>query len=246
MSFQDHFSGHAAAYASHRPGYPPELFGWLAAQVPAHSLAWDCATGSGQAALGLAAQFERVVATDAAAAQLAHAGAHARVDYRVAAAEASGLAAASVDLVTVAQALHWFDLDAFYREARRVLRPGGALAVWCYGLCEVDPAIDALLGWFYRELVGPYWPPERRHIDARYADLAFPFAEQPVPAFAMRADWDRAALLAYLGTWSAVVRCRRATGTDPIAELEPRLREAWGAATVRTVRWPLAVRLGRP
>lgn len=245
--FRDHFAPVANAYADFRPSYPAALFDWLAEIAPGRELAWDCACGSGQASVDLAARFRRVVATDASAAQLAGAAAHPRVDYRAAPAEASGLADAAVDLITVAQALHWFDRPRFYAEARRALKPGGLLAVWTYGVQTFDDAqVNAHVQHFYREVVGPYWPPERALVETGYRTLDFPFEELAVPAFAMTADWPLARLLGYFRSWSATGRYIQATGTDPVAALAERLAPAWGdPATARTVTWPLAVRAGR-
>lgn len=244
--FRDHFSGVAAGYARFRPGYPPALFAWLAERAPARDAAWDCATGSGQAAVGLAEHFARVVATDASGEQVAHARPHPRVEYRVAPAERSGLDPASVDLVTVAQALHWLDLPAFYREVRRVLRPGGLLAVWSYGnLSLPDERLDRILQAFYHDTLGPCWPPERRLVEEGYASLEFPFAEAAPPPFAMEADLTLADLGGYLRTWSAVKRYAEAHGTDPVEAVEAELRPTWGdPGRPRRVRWPLAIRAG--
>lgn len=246
MSFKDHFSAVAAGYASFRPVYPDALYDFLARQAPGRALAWDCATGSGQAALGLAAYFERVHATDASAEQIANAHRHQRVHYAVEPAEASGLAAGSVDLVTVAQALHWFDLTRFHQEVDRVLRPGGVLAVWTYNLFRTDiPALDALVDRLYGEVLGTYWPFERRLVENGYRDLAFPLAEEPVPPFEMRSQWDLSHLLGYLRTWSAVKRYREDRGIDPVEHMGGELAAAFGAQAHIDVRWPLAVRMGR-
>lgn len=244
--FKDHFSEQAAEYARFRPRYPEELFSWLAKIAPATHLAWDCATGNGQAAVALARHFENVVATDASAAQIAGAESQERIEYRVAAAEDSGLEIASADIVTVAQALHWFDLPAFYREVRRAVRPGGVIVAWCYNLLSIEPAVDALLNDFYFNVVGPYWPDERRLLEDEYRTLPFPFARIPAPAFAMEADWSLAALLGYLGTWSATVRYTTDRGADPRITLAADLVRLWPATErARRVRWPLAVLAGR-
>ena len=244
--FADHFSDIAGQYAAFRPTYPPELFDWLATVTPATAAAWDCAAGSGQATLELARRFDRVTATDASAAQLGQAPAHPRVSYRVAAAETSGLPDRSTDLVTVAQALHWLDLDGFYAEVRRVLVPGGTLAVWCYGLLVLDdPALDRRIGRFYHDIVGPYWAPERRLVETGYRTLDFPFEELAAPSFDMTLEWTLAELAAYAGTWSATEAYRRARGQDPVPPLAAELEPAWGVAARRRVRWPLSVRVGR-
>jgi hypothetical protein len=183
--FKDHFSGQAAAYAAARPDYPAELFEWLADKTPAHGCAWDCATGNGQAAHALANHFKRVIATDASAEQIANAVPQPRIEYRIAPAETPDLEAASVDLVTVAQAVHWFNRTRFYAAVADVLCDDGLVAVWSYGLFTITPALDAVINGFYHDLLGTYWPPERKLIDEHYATLNFPFAEITPPAFAM-------------------------------------------------------------
>jgi SAM-dependent methyltransferase len=244
--FRDHFSGVAEGYARFRPGYPAALFAWLADRAPGKRLAWDCATGSGQAALGLAEHFAHVVATDASAEQVDRARPQPRVDFRVAPAERSGLDDHSADLVTVAQALHWFDIPAFFREARRVLCPGGLLAAWCYGNPVLpDAALDRVLVHFYDDVLGAYWPPERRLILEEYAFIPFPFREVAAPRLGMEEDLTLDGLAGYLRTWSATSRYVRAHGVDPVAGLVERLRGGWGdPAATRRVRWPLAVRAG--
>jgi SAM-dependent methyltransferase len=243
--FKDHFSGHAADYAAYRPGYPPALFELLASLPRRRALAVDVATGSGQAAIGLAERFERVLAIDASAEQLASARQHPRVEYRVARAEETGIDGGSVDLVSAAQAVHWFDFERFYAEVRRVLAPGGAVALYTYNLARVDPAFDRVLDRLARQIVGPYWPPERRWVDEEYRTLPFPFEEVPVPRLDNEAHWDLDRLLRYVATWSACQRYRRATGRDPIKMLQDELTAAWGdPAQERPVRWPIYMRAG--
>lgn len=246
-AFSDHFSPLADRYAALRPTYPLELFAWLATLPAQRDLAWDAGTGSGQAAVALAEHFAEIVATDAAAAQLAQARPHPQVSYRRAAAEESGLADASVDLVTVAQAVHWFDLDRFYAEVRRVLAPGGAVAVWCYLGVTLAPEIDRVIEHYYREVVGPYWPPERAAVEDGYRSLPFPFAEVAAPAFHIRLRWDLARFAGYLGTWSASRHWSDAHGgADPLAEIAADLAAAWGdPMEEREVEWPLGLRVGR-
>lgn len=243
--FKDHFSVAAHEYERFRPGYPAALIDFLAAAAPARDLAWDCATGTGQAAVALAPRFAEVLATDASAAQVAHAVPHPRVRYAVAPAEDSGLAAASVDLVAVAQALHWFDLERFYAEARRVARPEAIVAAWTYSLADADPEVDPLVRAFYQQM-GPWWPPERVHVEAGYRQLPFPFEAVAAPAFEIREAWPLARLLGYFSTWSAVNRCRKETGQDPLESLGRQLAHVWGnPADERPVRWPLHLRIGR-
>jgi SAM-dependent methyltransferase len=243
----DHFSRVAVAYASFRPHYPDELFTLLADLSPGRRRVWDCATGSGQAAVALARAFDRVVATDASAAQVRQAAAHPRVTYHVARAEAPGLAGASVELITVAQALHWFDLNRFYAEAKRVLVAGGLLAVWTYANLQVDGGpIDRALGEFYSDVIGPYWPEERRLVETGYRTLPFPFDEVSIASPPMGASWTRSRLLGYVRTWSAVQRYVEATGENPIPALEQRIAAHWeDPESPRRIEWPLTVRAGR-
>jgi SAM-dependent methyltransferase len=244
--FKDHFSRQAVDYAKYRPHYPPSLFVWLAEQVPRRDCAWDVGTGSGQAAVALATHFERVVATDPAAAQVKNAEAHARVTYRVAPAEQTDIESQSVDLITVAQALHWFDFDRFYAEAVRVARPQGLIAVWAYGLGEITPEVDTVVRHYYGDIVGPYWPPERRYIDEAYATIPFPFEPLATPDFAMTQQWALEDFVGYLGTWSAGQRYRQAQGHDPLERIYDSLAAAWGvSSTARTIKWPIYLRVGR-
>ncbi|MGH9464911.1 MAG: class I SAM-dependent methyltransferase [Thermoanaerobaculia bacterium] len=245
MSFPDHFSALASGYARHRPGYPPELFDWLAAAAPGRQRAWDAATGSGQAAAGLTERFVSVVATDASLAQVAAARRAAGLLYTIAMSEASPLLDQSFDLVAIGQALHWFDLGRFWPEVRRVLRPRGVVAAWTYDRVEVSPDVDRVLEWFNGELIAPYWPPERRHVETGYRDLSFPFARLHPPALAMEVEWSREELVGYLATWSSVGRYREALAEDPIGRLRAPLAAAWGSAARRRLRWPLTVLAGR-
>ena len=251
-TFKDHFSSSSGRYASYRPGYPAALFAWLASLCPhsgtstEHDTAWDCATGSGQAALGLAPHFRQIIATDASAEQIRHTEPHPGIDYRVAPAEASGLPERSVDLITVAQAAHWFDLPRFYAEATRVLKPGGVMAMWGYGRMVLPEKMDAPFRHFYAETVGPYWPPERSMIDDAYRSLDFPFAEIQPPAFYIEVEWTLPRLLDYLSTWSAVKRYRTERGSDPLPALRAELQPGWGSPEMaRQLRWPLFLRVGR-
>jgi SAM-dependent methyltransferase len=245
--FSDHFSSVAEAYAAARPTYPPTLFDYLGGLAPSRAHAWDCAAGNGQATLPLAARFARVTATDASAAQLAQAPRHSGVAYRAALAQESGLPDASVDLVTVAQALHWIDLPRFYREVARVLVADGLLAVWCYGLQRLDDeALDERLAHFYGSVVGPYWAPERKLVETGYRTVPFPFEELEAPAFEMVHEWLLPELLAYLRTWSATSAFVKAQGFDPVTALAAELEPVWGpTGWRRRVRWPLSLRIGR-
>lgn len=243
--FKDHFSAHATAYAGARPRYPDALFDWLATLTASHDVAWDCGTGNGQAAVGLAAHYAQVIATDPSPQQLESVFPHARVRYLEARAESPGLEQRSVDLVTVAQAVHWFELSQFYQQVRNVLRPGGAVAVWCYSLCQIEPGIDTAIQVFYTGEINPYWPPERALIDDGYHSLEFPFEEITAPPLQMQMNWTLAQFLAYLRTWSAVQKFIIKNGRDPVTGLQTQLEKPWGGSEmVRSVSWPLHIRAG--
>lgn len=246
MTFKDHFSGHADTYARHRPHYPPVLFEYLASVAPGRDLAWDCGTGNGQAALGVAPFFRQVIATDPSEEQVRNAFPHPMVAYRVAPAESSGLDSASVDLATVATALHWFERDRFYAEARRVLKPGGVLAAWTYLDAQISPGIDAVMDRFTRGTLNGYWPMEPDAIIGVYHEESFPFEEIRPPPFSIELRWTQQDWLAYLRTWSAVQNYRARAGRDPVDDLAGTLRDLWGApGEARRVTWPLHMRIGR-
>jgi ubiquinone/menaquinone biosynthesis C-methylase UbiE len=246
-AFHDHFSSVANRYADFRPRYPAALFDYFATLMAPEVVVWDCACGNGQATLDLAARFEKVIATDASREQIASAAPHPRIDYRVAPAEASGLPDQSIGLVTVAQAVHWFDFDRFYAEVRRVLRPNGMIAVWAYGINTVEgDDVNQLVQEFYAETVGPYWPPERKLVEAGYRTLPFPYADFTPPAFRMEAHWTLEQLLGYFSTWSATSRYTKATGRNPLEPLAADLRRVWiEPAVPRRIVWPLTLRVGR-
>jgi SAM-dependent methyltransferase len=243
--FADHFSAVAADYASARPEYPDALFEWIAAAAPGTGLAWDAGCGSGQASRGLARHFARVHATDPSAAQVAQATAPGNVRFAVEPGERCSLADASADVVCVAQALHWFELGAFFTECARVLRPGGLLVAWGYRDIVVPdaiaPANEAL-----QQAILPYWPAERRLIDEAYAGFEWPFPAVPVPPFELRVQWTLPRLLGYFASYSASKRHREATGNDAVAAQAPAIAEAWGDPEVaRELSWPLFVHARR-
>lgn len=247
MAFNDKFSGVARAYADQRPHYPNVLYDWLASSTQAHDLCWDCATGNGQAAVALASRYASVIASDASRQMIDAAQSHERVRYIVCAAESvPEIADSSVDLVTVAQAIHWFDLDRFYREVSRALKPGGLIAVWAYALSHVTDEIDAVTRRLYHEILGGYWAPNVELVDRRYSDLPFPFEEIEAPAFHMDVSWTLAGFLDYHKTWSAAQDYLRATGVDAVDFVAPELVKLWGdPAKARTVSWKLILRAGR-
>lgn len=241
------FGARADAYASFRPHYPQALFAWLAANSPGRQRALDIACGSGQASRPLRAYFELVLGCDASVEQLRAGEDLAGIQLFVANAEMQPLASASLDLIAVAQALHWFATPTFFSEVARLLKPGGLFCAWCYGLMRIDSQVDALIEQFYWNTLGGYWPAGRASVDAGYRDIANPFTEVTPPTFAIEANWQLDQLLGYLRTWSAVQRYEQQTGQDPLRLLEPALRQAWrDAAQPRFVRWPLHFLAGTP
>jgi len=248
MTFADHFSSVASHYAAYRPGYPPELFDWLATIAPGHGLAWDCACGNGQAARGLTAHFDRIIATDGSEAQIKAAKPHPKIEYRVALAEESGLETHSVDLITVAQAAHWFKHEAFYREVRRVLKPKGVLALWTYVFIKVDDvAVQERIAVFYEKTIAGYWPPGREYVKERYTTLPFPFENEiKHPPFIQNFAWNLNQLMGYLRSWSAVTNFKAARGFDPVEALEKEVKPLWGDANAsKPISTPIHMRVAR-
>jgi SAM-dependent methyltransferase len=246
MNFKDHFSGHSRQYSAFRPRYPDTLFSWLSSLCKEHRLAWDCATGSGQAATGLIGYFDQVIATDASANQISDAIQAPGVSYSVASAEMSGISSDSVDLITVAQALHWFDIHAFAAEAHRVLKVDGVLAVWTYGLVSFGEGLDEIIGRLYADIVGEYWPPERKLVESGYAGVQLPLTEIPAEAMEMTETWKFANLIGYLNTWSAVKTYEKARGSSPLESVRSDLLHNWGEPNdSRIAAWPLSLKVWR-
>lgn len=246
FSFEDHFSKHSEEYARHRPQYPEEIYAYLASIAPGRSLAWDCGTGNGQAAIGLAKYFNKVHATDASPEQISLAYADDKVDYRVEPAEHVSLPDASTELVTVAVAVHWFNFDEFYREVKRVLKPEGILAVWTYYLAEVSPEVDRLFFKYYAEILKDFWPERIRYLMERYQTIPFPFEEIVPPSFVMEINWNLIQFAGFLDSWSATQRYKAQKGCHPLDFIWPELTTAWGNENEpRLIRWPLHFRIGK-
>ncbi|PWU16783.1 MAG: SAM-dependent methyltransferase [Bdellovibrio sp.] len=245
MNFKDLFSTQSTDYAKFRPTYPEALFGFLASLSAEHRLAWDCGCGNGQASVQLAGHFDQVVATDPSEKQLAGAVAREKVKYETGTAEESSLADRTVDLITTAQAFHWFKQDRFFDEVRRVAKPSGVLAVWCYGLCRITPQVDAVVGYLYNDILDGYWEPERKLVEEGYRNVQFPFKPISPPLFEMRAEWNFEHTIGYLGTWSALQTFVKKNGSNPLEPLASDLYKAWGGAATLPVTWDLAVRAFR-
>ena len=243
----DRCAGQAQSYTQFRPEYPPALYEFLLQLVPSRELAWDCGTGNGQAARALARHFVRVVATDSSAEQIRYAAAPPNVSFQVANAETPHqFARASVDLVTVAQAAHWFETGAFYEAVSAALRPNGVIAIWGYGFCNISPEIDAILHPYGREFLTPYWSERNTIALEGYRQFPFPFVSVATPHFQMRTTWSLPQLKGYLDSWSATQAYKVSVGADPFEAIEASLISAWGDPTrSRQIAWDLTVLIGR-
>lgn len=241
---KDLFSGQADLYARYRPDYPPELFEWILQHVPARQSAWDCATGNGQTAVVLAGYFQEVMATDISAQQMALAPQHPNLHYSLQPAEQTGFPDNSFDLVTVSQALHWFNFEKFYKELNRVTRPGGIFAAWMYGGVRISPAIDALKKKLHDELLGPYWDPGRLHVNSDYASVPFPLPEILSPAFSISNEWSLDELEGYFNTWSALQPFIKQKGYNPVGTIIEAIRTHWTRPRM-PVSFPIRLRMGR-
>ena len=255
--FKDLFSSNSKEYASSRPTYPSSLFEFLVELVQYRNLAWDCATGNGQVAVFLSEYFEQVIASDASKEQIENAQPRNNIRYEVFPAERTTLANNSVDLITIAQALHWFDLDEFYKEAKRVLKKndngrgsggGGVIAAWAYGLHSISPEIDNITHLLYEDILGSYWPKERKIVENKYQDVPFPFQKIDTPVFQIELDWTLSELVGYLYTWSSVQKFIEKNNSDPVKQIYDDLAAAWGGKNTwhkRRVVWPIYMRVGR-
>ena len=245
--FQDLFSNHAKNYATFRPNYPDDLYPYLASQTKEHEQAWDCATGTGQSAIKLADYYKNVFATDASEKQIKNARSKTNVQYRVALADKSGLDSDSIDLITVAQALHWFNLETFADEVQRVLKSQGVLAVWTYNLMLINPVIDQIIFQLYSDTLGKYWSFERKLVEQGYQNIDFPLRPVLAPEFSMKKYWDFQQLIGYLNTWSAVKKYQQQKNINPVEVIYEQLKAAWCDMTDNRyeVEWPLTVKLWR-
>ena len=244
--FKDHFSKNSEEYKQFRPKYPAELFSYLASVSNQHQKAWDCATGTGQSAVSLAEYFSTVIATDASETQIKNAEKKQGVSYQIATAENSNIETSSIDLITVAQAVHWFNIDDFSKEANRVLKNNGVLSVWTYNFLSVQKEIDEIIFYLYDTILGDYWPEERKMVEAGYKSIQLPFKELKSPSVNMSANWNLSQLTGYLCTWSAVKNYQKKFGVCPVEKVYEEIAGIWGDPENRfSIQWPLSIRLWR-
>ncbi|MDB5284502.1 MAG: methylase involved in ubiquinone/menaquinone biosynthesis [Bacteroidota bacterium] len=239
MTFQDHFSRQAEIYLKARPTYPDELFEYLAGISPSRQLCWDCATGNGQAAISLSPYFEKVIATDGSGKQIQNAMVRTNIEYKIATAEESGLQDHSVDLITVATAAHWFEHDRFYKEAQRVSKANGILAVWAYSEAIINPEMDALMAWFMYDFLEKYWPEGRWYVRNSYTTLPFPFTPIKTPDFVCKMNWTKAHWIDYIKSWSSYNNYLAQHKSDPLEMLLPRLNPLWNTDEIKPITWKL-------
>jgi len=241
---KDNFSTHSAEYARYRPEYPQAFYNYLQSLVKHKQVAWDCGTGNGQVAYALANFFDCVYATDISASQLKHAKQHHQITYSCQAAEQTDFPDNFFDLIVVAQAIHWFNFNKFYAEAKRTLKDTGNIVIVGYGLITIDESIDKILHNFYFNIIGPYWDKERKYIDDNYATIPFPFSELEAPKLHNQFDWTLDHLLGYLKTWSAVKHFIKARNYNPVEIIDEDLMQHWGSAETKVVKFPILLRAG--
>ncbi len=223
---KDNFSKQAKLYATFRPHYPQALYQFIYDRTRATHTAWDCATGNGQVAKMLSHKFEKVFATDISEAQLKQAETKHNIYYAIGSAESSGINT-KVDLITVGQAIHWFDLDKFYNETLRLAKAHTILSYWGYGLVRVNKEIDKLFDHFYYEITRPYWDPERKLIDNKYSGINLPLKGKIAAEFVYKANWTLAHFCGYLSSWSAVQKIINKNNINPVDELQLALAPHW-------------------
>jgi ubiquinone/menaquinone biosynthesis C-methylase UbiE len=245
-TFKDNFSGHANIYLRYRPTYPKELFEYLKSLTTEHTLAWDCGTGNGQSAINLADDYESVYASDPSAEQLKNAILNDKVTYAVEKAEQTALENNTVDLVTVAQAVHWFEFDLFYAEVKRVLKKDGVIAVWAYSLPTVSIAFDSIIRDFHDNIIGEFWQVENKMIDLEYTTIPFPFEEITTPQFYIQKKLTLKELLGHFRSWSATQKFIDSYNINPLQDLEEKLLKYWlDENETKEITWKLILKVGR-
>lgn len=242
---KDNFSKNSADYAAFRPEYPAAVYPYIFSFCNDKTAAWDCGTGNGQVAKVLADNFTTVVATDISANQIQNAVTKDNLHYSIQPAEQTDFDAASFDLITVAQAIHWFDFDAFYAEVRRTSKKEGVLAVLGYGVFSMEGDTNAILQHFYKDIIGPYWDAERKYIDDHYTTIPFPFEDLNARTFENTYSWTIEDLMGYLSTWSAVQHYKTKNGKDPVALIFDDLQKSWGPNPKKKANFPILLRIAK-
>lgn len=246
QEFKDLFSEQSSNYMTFRPRYPEEVFRWLSEQTLSHDLAWDCGTGNGQAAVQLAKYYSKVIATDPSSEQLKFAMPSEQIEYRRETAEHSSLQDSSIDVVCVAQALHWFNFDAFYQEVKRVLKPGGLICAIAYGLPETEQAILEHIRQLHDVTLRTHWDQERQLVANLYLDIPFPFHKIDAPTFQIAKELNQKELCGYLQTWSGLKKMLKSTGQDPMPDFRNKLEKLWPSGRSKVVfTWKLALLVGK-
>jgi hypothetical protein len=245
MERKDYFSGHSSLYATFRPTYPSTLYDFIFSHLKNKSVAWDCATGNGQVAKYLALTFDQVFATDISQNQLNNATQQNNIVYSLSPAEKTNFKDHQFDLITVGQAMHWFKLDEFYKEVKRVGKKDSLLASWGYALCKINPAIDKLFLHFYHDVVGPYWDDARKLVEDEYRSISFPFKQIPSPEFQLDVEWTFDEFVGYLSTWSATQKYIKSNGNDPLLQFAEQLKLVWKPEEKYKVTFPLFLKLGQ-
>ena len=241
---KDNFSNQAAVYAQFRPQYPEQLINYICSFVLEKELVWDCATGNGQSAKLLSNHFNKVIATDISQQQIDNAFKAPNIFYSLEAAENTSLEENTVDLITVSQAIHWFDFDKFYAEVNRIAKSGAVIAVWCYSLLKISEEIDEIINDYHFKTLDVYWDPERKYLDDNYANIPFPFPQKETKSFTIELDWTIEQLEGYFETWSALQKFLKANSCSPIPELMQKIKMHWGDSETRKIIFPIHLKLG--
>jgi SAM-dependent methyltransferase len=239
---KDNFSKQAAVYAQFRPTYPPELFNYIVSFVKEKNEAWDCGTGNGQSAKELSKYFTKVIATDISQKQIDNSHKEENIFYSIAPAEQTTIADNSIDLVTVSQALHWFKFDQFYKEVKRVGKPGGIIAVWSYSLLRISPQIDSIIEDYHYKTLDGFWEEERKYVDDNYATI--PFERIEAPQTEIKVSWSLPQLEGYFNTWSALQKYLSVNEQSPVDNLMEQIRPLWGEHEERTIIFPVHLKMG--
>ena len=239
---KDNFSVQAALYAQYRPTYPKTFYDFILNNVELKETAWDCATGNGQVAVELSKHFTKVYATDISENQISNASHVENIIYMIEPAEKTTFPDNFFDLITVAQAIHWFNFDLFYNEVKRVIKDEGLFVAATYDICKSNDATDDVLLYFYRDITGPYWDPERKFIDEKYRTIPFPFKEIRTPELFIESEWSFDQFIGFLNTWSAVQHYIRKNKENPVEMVYEDFQNSWGDKEKKIFWFPMYLR----